>query len=52
MFLIRNVRMEDMPELLRMAKTVHSNNLPSNERSMEQVLERVETSFAGEADLD
>lgn len=52
MFLIRNVRMEDMPELLRMAKTVHSNNLPSNERSMEQVLERVETSFAGEAELD
>ncbi len=52
MFLIRNVRMEDMPELLRMAKTVHSNNLPSNERSMEKIIERVETSFAGEAELD
>tara|TARA_Y100000589_G_scaffold8325_2_gene7079 strand:- start:2385 stop:3455 length:1071 start_codon:yes stop_codon:yes gene_type:complete len=51
-FLIRNVRMEDMPELLRMAKTVHSNNLPSNERSMEKIIERVETSFAGEAELD
>lgn len=52
MFVIRNVRMDDMPELLRMSKTVHSNNLPPTERAMEQIIERAELSFAGEAGLE
>jgi len=52
MFVIRNVHMEDMPDLLRMGKTVHSNNLPTNERAMEKILERAQSSFAGESTLE
>ena len=52
MFLIRNAILDDVPDLLRMAKTVHSNNLPVNELSLRKIIENSTTSFAGEASLD
>ncbi len=52
MFIIRNATLEDVPALLRMAKTVHSNNLPADERELTQVVERSLASFAGDTVLD
>ena len=52
MFIIRNATLEDVPALLRMAKTVRSNNLPADERELTQVVERSLASFAGDTVLD
>jgi arginine N-succinyltransferase len=52
MFIIRNATLEDVPALLRMARTVHSNNLPASERDLTQVIERSMASFAGDTVLD
>ena len=52
MFIVRNAIPEDVPALLQMARTVHSNNLPANEGELEEIIARSSASFAGEADLD
>ena len=52
MFIIRNSTLDDVPALLRMARTVHSNNLPPDERELTQVVERSMASFAGDTVLD
>ncbi len=52
MFIIRNATLDDVPALLRMARTVHSNNLPASERELTEVVERSMASFAGDTVLD
>jgi arginine N-succinyltransferase len=52
MFIVRNANVDDVPALLRMAATVHSNNLPANEGELEEIVTRSLASFAGESELD
>ena len=52
MFVIRNAIHEDVSQLLDMARTVHSNNLPPDADALGAIVEQSMKSFNGEASLD
>ncbi len=49
MFFIRQAQLEDLPTLLKLARLVHSNNLPADTDILRTKLQRSRDSFAGKA---
>ena len=50
MFLIRNAILDDHESLIRLARTVHSNNLPADSNSLHDILTHSRASFKGEVE--
>lgn len=47
MFLVRQARQDDVSALLRLARTVHSGNIPADAIALQERVERSEASFKG-----
>ncbi len=47
MFLVRQARQDDVSALLRLARTVHSGNIPADPIALQERVERSEASFKG-----
>ncbi|MCH2153940.1 MAG: arginine N-succinyltransferase [Phycisphaerales bacterium] len=50
MFVVRNAILDDHESLIRLARTVHSNNLPADSNSLHDILTLSRASFKGEVD--